>query len=61
MVKVGPKGFEGGMTAKKYIRITQTSKPTETRDLQKLLQLGVFKVDGEGRSTSYDIIFLKSD
>jgi Fic family protein len=57
MLEEGPKGFEGGMTAKKYIRITQTSKPTATRDLQKLVELKVFKVDGDGRSTSYHINF----
>lgn len=56
MLQEGPKGFEGGMTAKKYMRITQTSKPTATRDLQKLLSLGVFKVQGDGRSTSYEIV-----
>ncbi len=58
MLDEGPKGFEGGMTAKKYMRINQTSKPTATRDLQKLVELNVFKVEGEGRSTSYQIIFL---
>ncbi|MFK7834248.1 MAG: Fic family protein [Winogradskyella sp.] len=56
MLREGSKGFEGGMTAKKYMRITQTSKPTATRDLQKLLSLGVFKVDGDGRSTSYQLV-----
>ncbi|WP_303316844.1 Fic family protein [Flavivirga abyssicola] len=59
MLEEGPKGFEGGMTAKKYMRITQTSKPTATRDLQKLQNLGVFKVEGDGRSTSYQINFLE--
>lgn len=45
------------MTAKKYMRITQTSKATATRDLQKLVELKVFKVQGEGRSTSYQVGF----
>ncbi|MDO7172627.1 Fic family protein [Mariniflexile sp. AS56] len=56
MLEEGPKGFEGGMTAKKYMRITQTSKPTATRDLQKLVELKIFGVEGDGRSTSYQII-----
>ncbi len=34
MLEEGPKGFEGGMSAKKYIAITRTSKATATRDLQ---------------------------
>ncbi|MFI0430763.1 Fic family protein [Mariniflexile sp. HMF6888] len=58
MLDEGPKGFEGGMTAKKYMRINQTSKPTATRDLQKLVELNMFKVEGDGRSTSYQINFL---
>jgi Fic family protein len=57
MLDEGPKGFEGGMTAKKYMRITQTSKPTATRDLQKLVESNVFRVEGDGRSTSYQINF----
>lgn len=57
MLKEGAKGFEGGMTAKKYMSIAKTSKPTATRDLQKLLQLGVFVVSGTGRNTSYQIQF----
>ncbi len=57
MLEEGPKGFEGGMTAKKYMRITQTSKPTATRDLQNLVALNLFKVEGDGRSTSYHIHF----
>ncbi|NIJ44441.1 Fic family protein [Wenyingzhuangia heitensis] len=55
MLEEGIDGFEGGMTAKKYIAITKTSKPTATRDLQGLLELGVFKVFGKGRNTSYQI------
>ncbi|WP_242204218.1 Fic family protein [Aestuariivivens insulae] len=58
MLQEGPGGFEGGMTAKKYMRITQTSKATATRDLQKLSELGIFEVKGDGRSTSYYIKFV---
>jgi Fic family protein len=35
MLQEGPKGFEGGMTAKKYMRIIETSKAKATRDLSK--------------------------
>ena len=48
-------GFKGGMTAKKYMRIAQISKATATRDLQKLHQMGVFTIYGDGRNTSYQI------
>lgn len=57
MFEEGPAGFEGGMNAKKYIRITKTSKATATRDMQQLLEIGAFKLSGMagGRSTSYQL------
>lgn len=57
MFKEGPKGFKGGMTAKKYMRITQTSKATATRDLKYLEQIGALNVSGGGRSTHYTLNF----
>ncbi len=53
--KEGVKGFEGGMNTRKYIGITKTSKATATRDLQHLLQIGVFESMGKGRNVSYQI------
>ncbi len=53
MLSEGPKGFEGGMTARKYVGITKTSKATATRDLQFLLGIGIFELRGKGRSVSY--------
>jgi Fic family protein len=53
MLDAEPKGFEGGMTAKKYISITGTSKATATRDLQLLTGLGVLENAGGGRSNHY--------
>ena len=53
MFKEGIKGFEGEMTAKKYMRITQTSKATATRDLKMLKKIGAFIIQGSGRSTHY--------
>jgi Fic family protein len=55
MLEEGPKGFTGGMSAKKYMSITQTTKPTATRDLQNLVVLKIFVPMGGGHSTSYDI------
>jgi Fic family protein len=51
----GPKGFEGGMSARKYIAITRSSKATATRDLQYLSGIGALKKIGGGRSTRYEI------
>lgn len=57
MLAKGIDGFEGGMTTRKYIGIAKTSKATATRDLQNLLELGIFELLGKGRSTSYQINF----
>jgi Fic family protein len=55
ILDAGIEGFEGGMSAKKYMAITKTSKATATRDLQHLLSLGAFKQTGAGRSIRYDL------
>ncbi|WP_316809435.1 Fic family protein [Pedobacter agri] len=55
MYSFGPDGFEGGMTAKKYISLTKVSKATATRDLQELEKLGVLIVSGGGRSIHYKL------
>lgn len=55
MFENGLDGFEGGMTAKKYMAITKTSKATATRDLQYLLEIGVFVQEGAGRSVRYQL------
>lgn len=61
MFQEGLKGFEGGMTAKKHMHITQTSKATATRDLKELEKLGALIVLGKGRSTHYDLNLNESE
>ncbi|MBA9076564.1 Fic family protein [Rufibacter quisquiliarum] len=53
MLEAGPEGFEGGMSARKYMSITKASKATATRDLQHLLELEALILEGGGRSTRY--------
>ena len=53
MLDEGPEGFAGGMTAKKYMAITKTSKATATRDLQHLTDLKIFIPAGGGRNVHY--------
>lgn len=53
MLKEGPEGFEGGISAKKYMAIAKTSKATATRDLQDLVAKKILLPIGGGRSTSY--------
>lgn len=55
MLEEGHQGFEGGMNARKYVSIASTSKATATRDLQDLVEKGVFKPIGGGRSTRYEL------
>jgi len=53
MLEEGRAGFRGGMSAKKYVTIAHTSKPTATRDLRNLVEIDAFTVTGSGRSTRY--------
>jgi Fic family protein len=55
MLDKGVEGFEGGMTAKKYMGITKVSKATATRDLQHLQALGALIQEGAGRSVRYQL------
>ena len=57
MMENGPGGFEGGMSAKKYVAITKTSKATATRDLTELVQLKALIASGGGRSVRYWLPF----
>lgn len=55
MLEEGPKGFEGGMSAQKYMSITGASKATATRDLQDLATQGLLAPFGGGRSRRYNL------
>jgi Fic family protein len=58
MFENGVSGFEGGMTAIKYVSITKTSRATATRDLQDLTEKNILIPKGEGRNRSYDLNLL---
>jgi Fic family protein len=58
MFENGVAGFEGGMTAIKYVSITKTSRATATRDLQDLSQKSILIPKGEGRNRCYDLNLL---
>ena len=55
MLDAGKNGFEGGMTAKKYVAITKTTKATATRDLQELVENEILQQNLAGRSTNYSL------
>jgi Fic family protein len=53
MFEEGPEGFKGGMSAEKYIRITEASRATATRDLQDLVEKCALIRHGELKHTRY--------
>lgn len=53
MLKEGPVGFTGGMSAEKYISITGTSRATATRDLQDLVEKAALTKSGSLKGTRY--------
>jgi Fic family protein len=59
MLDAGKDGFEGGMTAKKYISIAKTTKATATRDLTELVALGILEQNLAGRNTNYMLDLFK--
>jgi Fic family protein len=56
MFDAGIDGFTGGMTAKKYVSITKTSKATATRDLQELVNQKILMQQDSGRNTKYQLL-----
>ncbi|MBR7888916.1 Fic family protein [Marinomonas sp. A79] len=56
LFKAGSDGFEGGLSAKKYIGITSSSKATATRDLSDLVEKGcLYRLEGGGRNARYGL------
>lgn len=62
MFQEGLDGFQGGISAKKYVTITGTSKATATRDLAELLEIGAIRqLPGGGRNTRYELAITNKD
>ena len=55
MLESEPEGFVGGMTNKKYVSITGTSRESAKRDLMDLEAKGILTIEGKGRSVRYNI------
>ena len=55
MFQAGPQGFQGGMTASKYMKITAASQATATRDLAELGMMGALVREGELKGTRYHL------
>jgi Fic family protein len=54
MLREGPEGFKGGLSAGNYIRITGASAATATRDLADMVAKGALLRRGERRHARYD-------
>lgn len=49
-------GFEGKLTTSKWAKLTKSSQDTATRDISRLIELGILtRNPGGGRSTSYSL------
>ncbi len=56
----GRKGFEGGMTTKKYEAITKCPNRTASRDLSELVAKGIIvPLPGGGRTTRYELAIVE--
>ncbi|ABQ27238.1 Fic family protein [Geotalea uraniireducens] len=55
VLEEGPSGFEGGLTTRKYASIGKVSRATAFRELDQLVELGILKRSGKGRSVSYEL------
>ena len=56
MLDAGPGGFEGGLTTRKYVSMTRTSRATAQREIANMVAKGLLvRRPGGGRSTSYEI------
>lgn len=51
----GDGGFEGGLNAEKYMKMTAVSKATATRDLSEMVAENLFWTHGQGKALRYFI------
>jgi Fic family protein len=58
LLDAGPRGFEGGLTNRKYVSMTRTSRETAKRDINDLVRKGILERNpGGGRSVSYNLVW----
>lgn len=55
MLREGPAGFQGGLSASNYMTITGTTSATTTRDLTDLVSKGALTRTGERRHARYHL------
>lgn len=58
LLLAGREGFEGGLTTRKYVALTGTSRATAQREIAELLDAGLLtRLPGGGRSTRYALVW----
>jgi Fic family protein len=58
LLEAGQDGFEGGLSTRKYVAMTKTSRATAYRDITDLLKKKILiRRKAQGRNVSYDLIF----
>ena len=57
VLREGPDGLEGGLSARNYRTITQATTATTTRDLADMVAKGALRRTGERRHTRYHLPF----
>jgi len=58
LLDVGPGGFEGGLTTRKYVSMAKVSRATAFREISALVERQVLRQNpGRGRNVSYDIVW----
>lgn len=60
MFREGLSGFQGGLSAEKYIQISGTSRATATRDLTDLVEKNALTKSGVGKGTRYQLALVYS-
>ena len=55
LLDAGPRGFEGGLTTRKYVSLAGVSRATAYRDLVSLVGAGMLASQGQGKRTRYFI------
>jgi Fic family protein len=57
VLREGPSGFKGGLSAGNYVAIAKTSPATAGRDLAEMVSIGALHRTGERRHTRYHLPF----
>jgi Fic family protein len=61
VLREGPEGFRGGLSAGNYASITGATAATARRDLAELVVLGAFARTGQQKGTRYWLTFARRD